>query len=67
MVITMNRKKFFAKLVKENGDKILSWKEATDPDKTYVRPFDYSLSHGGSIDSFRYYNDYVVEISKKFN
>ena len=65
MVNTMNRKKFFAELVKEDGDRILSWKEAMDPDKTYVRPFDYSLSHGGSIDSFRYYNDYVVEISKK--
>lgn len=57
--------KTFAELVEENGDRILPWKEATDPKKTYVRPFDYSSSHGGSIDAFRYYNDYVVEISEK--
>lgn len=34
MVNTMYGKKFFAELVKENGDRILSWKEATDPNKT---------------------------------
>ncbi|MBO4531458.1 MAG: hypothetical protein J5767_12575 [Paludibacteraceae bacterium] len=49
MVNTMDKKKFFAELVKENGDRILSWKKATDPHKTYVRPFDYSLSHGGML------------------
>lgn len=55
--------KTFRELVEENGDKILHWRDATDPNKEYVRPFDYSVSHGGSIDSFKYYNDYVVEIS----
>lgn len=55
--------KTFRELVEENGDKILHWQDATDPNKEYVRPFDYSVSHGGSIDSFKYYNDYVVEIS----
>ena len=56
--------KTFRVLVEENGDKILHWREATDPNKEYVTPFNYSVSHGGSIDSFKYYNDYVVEISK---
>lgn len=62
--MTTTPTKTFRELVEENGDKILHWREATDPNKEYVTPFNYSVSHGGSIDSFKYYNDYVVEISK---
>lgn len=53
----------FRELVEKNGDKILHWSAATDPKKQYVRPFAYNNRYGGTIDSLRYYNDYVVEIS----
>lgn len=55
--------KTFREIVEENGDKIVHWRDATDPRKKYVCPFNYSENRGGSVDSFRYYNDYLVEIN----
>ena len=30
----------------------------------YMSVFNYSEKHGGTFDSFKYYNDYVVDITK---
>ena len=33
-------------------------------DKKYVSVFNYSEKYGGTYDSFKYYNDYVIELGK---
>lgn len=52
---------FFNELVNRNGDKIVRYNE-TQEGKHYESIFNYNIKNGGSIDSFRYYNDYVVEL-----
>lgn len=48
-------------LLAKNGDKLVKYNE-TQEGKRYESVFNYSIKNGGSIDSFRYYNDYVVEL-----
>ena len=57
---------FFADLVKQNGD--ILWPVHTPIPLEYKdlptqSVFDYSIEHGGkkgTVDSFRYYNNYIV-------
>lgn len=52
---------FFKDLVEYNGDKIVRYNE-TQLNKKYASILNYSNKYGGTIDSFKYYNDYVVEL-----
>lgn len=52
---------FFKDLVENNGDKIVQCNEA-QINKKYASIFNYSNKYGGTIDSLKYYNDYVVEL-----
>ena len=56
---------YFSDLVKKNGDML--WNLSLPlPEEyqgfKYKRPFDYSIRNGGTVDSFKYYNDYIVLI-----
>lgn len=54
---------FFANLVKQNGDTLWNL-NLTIPfeyiNYKIISPFDYSEMYGGTVDSFKYYNNYVV-------
>lgn len=57
------REMFFAELVKQNGD--ILWNLNKPLPKEYndletEKPFDYSERYGGTVDSFKYYNNYIV-------
>lgn len=52
---------FLKDLVEKNGDKIVHYKNGK-ADKKYMSVFDYSEKFGGTFDSFKYYNDYVIEL-----
>ena len=51
-------------LVLKNGHKIVKYNECKANAK-YMSVFDYSVKYGGTYDSFRYYNNYVIEIYSK--
>lgn len=53
--------KFLKDLVKENGHKIVRYNQTKENYK-YMSVFNYSEKYGGTIDSFQYYNDYVIEL-----
>ena len=53
---------FFKDLVKQNGHKIVRFDDCRS-DKSYMSVFNYSNKYGGTYDSFKYYNEYVVEIN----
>jgi len=60
--------KYLSDLVKENGD-ILARLSQCFPVKdlqnyTTEDVFNYSDRHGGTFDSFKYYNDYVILVKK---
>lgn len=54
---------FLKDLVNKNGDKIVYFRNCK-PNKKYMSVFVYSSKFGGAFDSFKYYNDYVIEIIK---
>lgn len=54
---------FFKDLVKKNGHEIVRYDEAREG-HTYVKVFDYSVKYGGTYDSHRYYNNYVVDVTE---
>lgn len=53
-------------LVQKNGDKIVRCNECKVNAK-YISVFDYSEKYGGTYDSFKYYNTYVIEIGTGLN
>ena len=53
-------------LVKSNGDKIVFYKNCKK-DKIYMSVFNYSQRFGGTNDSFKYYNDFVIELDSLKN
>ena len=54
---------FLKDLLKINGDKLIYYKNC-DVCKKYMSVFDYSQKYGGTFDSFKYYNNYVVELKE---
>lgn len=48
-------------LVKQNGDRIVYYREGTR-NNVYVNVFDYSQGYGGTLNSYKYYNDYFIEL-----
>ena len=57
---------FLKDLVKKNGDKIVKYNNCKE-DKKYMSVFNYSEKYGGTFDSFKYYNDYVIELGDDEN
>lgn len=49
-------------LIKKNGHKLVRYNETVAGHK-HEKVFDYSIRHGGTVDSFKYYNDYVVDVT----
>lgn len=54
---------FLKELIEKNGDKIVSCRNC-QMGKRYVSVFDYSEQNGGTYDSFKYYNDYVIGLGE---
>lgn len=50
-------------LLNKNGDKLVHYTKCKDGNK-YMSVFNYSEHYGGTIDSFKYYNDYVIELKE---
>lgn len=64
--------KFLKELVKENGHKLVHYDNlsGTIPIKEnhlYMSVFSYSSYYGGTFDGFKYYNDYLVDITNGKN
>ena len=55
---------FLKDLVDSNRDRIVHYTKCKD-EKKYVSVFNYSEKYGGTFDSFKYYNDYVIEFGAK--
>lgn len=53
--------KYLNELIKENNDKLVLYNKAKTNYK-YMTVFNYSEKYGGTYDSFKYYNNYVVEL-----
>lgn len=53
--------KYFRDIVKDNNHKIVRYNDVLDGHE-YVSVFEYSTLYGGSHDSHKFYNDYVVEV-----
>lgn len=54
--------KYLKDLIKENGHKLVRYNETDTNNHVYMTVINYSTMHGGTYDSFKYYNNYVVEI-----
>lgn len=54
---------FLKQLIKNNGHKLVRHDNCIAGHK-YETVFNYSNRHGGTTDSFRYYNKYVVDVTK---
>lgn len=54
---------FLKELVEKNGDKIVRYNECKEG-KKYMSIFNYSEKYGGTFDSFKYYNEYVIELKE---
>lgn len=52
---------YLKELLEKNGHKLVRYNECVSGHK-YESVFNYSDRQGGTIDSFQYYNDYVVDV-----
>lgn len=57
--------KYLRDLVKENGHKIRHFTEGVEKGHNYMSIFEYSVKYGGTYDSFKYYNDYVIDLGEE--
>lgn len=48
-------------LIEKNGHKLVMFNE-TKEGRSYISVFDYSVAYGGTYDSHRFYNNYVIEL-----
>lgn len=55
---------FLEELLKQNGHKLVRYNEGIEG-HTYMSVFDYSVKYGGTFDSFKYYNDYCIDITEQ--
>ena len=49
-------------LIKKNGHKLVRYNEGITGHK-YMKVFDYSVKYGETFDSFKYYNNFYVDIT----
>ena len=54
---------FLNDLVEKNGHKIVHF-DKCKIGHIYETVFNYSERHGGTVDSFKYYNDYIIDITQ---
>ena len=55
---------FLKELLKKNGHKLVRYDEGI-VGHTYMSVFNYSSKYGGTFDSFKYYNDYCIDITEQ--
>ena len=55
--------RYLKDIVKENGHKLIKYNQCLQ-NHQYVSVFNYSERYGGTYDSFKYYNDYVVDVTR---
>lgn len=55
--------RYLKDIIRENGHKLTKYNECIVNHK-YVSVFNYSQQYGGSFDGYKYYNDYVVDVTK---
>ena len=53
---------YLMELLERNGHKLVKF-DKCEADHEYMTVFNYSEKNGGTYDSFRYYNDYVVDLT----
>ena len=53
---------YLKELIEKNGHKLVKHDNCINGHK-YESVFNYSEKHGGTVDSFQYYNDYVVDVT----
>ena len=51
---------FLKELLKKHNKVIVRYDKVLSTDKGLMSVFNFSNNNGGTIDSFKYYNDYVV-------
>ena len=54
---------FLEELVKKNGHKLVKYNEAIKG-HAYMRVFDYSVHYGGTLDGFKYYTEYYIDVTE---
>lgn len=54
--------KYLLQLIRDNNHKLVLYNEAK-VNHDYMTVFNYSEKYGGTYDSFKYYNNYVVEVN----
>ena len=54
--------KYLKNLVEQNGDELRHYTQGIKENEQTVSVFDYSVKHGGTFDSFKFYNDYFIVI-----
>ena len=54
---------YLKELLNKNGHKLVRYNNCIAGHK-YESVFNYSARHGGTVDSFKYYNDYVIDITE---
>lgn len=59
----ISNKMFLKELLEKNGHKLVRHDNCIAGHK-YESVFSYSERHGGTFDSFQYYNKYVVDITE---
>ena len=59
----ISNKMFLKELLEKNGHKLVRHNNCIAGHK-YESVFNYSERYGGTFDSFKYYNDYVVDVTE---
>lgn len=59
----VNEMKYLSELLKINGHKLVTYDQCEE-DHRYMTVFEYSVKYGGTYDSFKYYNNYLVDITR---
>lgn len=54
---------YLKELLDKNGHKLVRYDNCIVGHK-YESVFNYSERHGGTFDSFKYYNNYVIDVTK---
>ena len=54
---------YLKELIRKNGHKLVKYNEGIIGHK-YMKVFDYCVRFGVTFDSYKYYNDYYVDITE---
>lgn len=56
---------YLKQLVKKNGHRLVRFDRCVEG-HNYESVFNYSEKHGETVDSFKYYNNYVIDTTKEY-